>query len=165
MAVKTLDDLFHDSLRDVYYAERKILNGLNKMHRATSDPQLRDALKAHREETEEHVERLQRVFEIIGKSARGKTCPAIDGILEEASEILEEYKGSPALDAGILAAAQAVEHYEMTRYGSLRAWAQHLGHEEAVELLTKTLSEESATDKLLNDMADRRVNAAAMEAA
>ena len=115
MAEKTLETLFHDTLRDIYYAERKILAALPKMARGAQDPKLKDAFQSHRDQTEGQIERLQRVFEIIEKAPRGKTCPAIDGILEEGAEILEEYKGSPALDAGLLAAAQAVEHYEITR--------------------------------------------------
>ena len=120
MADKTLDTLFHDTLRDIYYAERKILSALPKMARGAQDPKLKEAFQLHREQTEVHVERLQQVFEIIGKNPRGKTCAAIEGILEEGEEILQDYKGSPALDAGLLAAAQAVEHYEITRYGTLR---------------------------------------------
>ena len=161
MAEKTLDTLFHDTLRDIYYAERKILSALPKMARGAQDPKLKEAFQLHREQTEGHVERLNRVFEIIGKTPRGKTCPAIDGIIEEGSEILEEYKGAPALDAGLLAAAQAVEHYEITRYGTLRTWANQLGLKEAVGLLEQTLEEESQTDEQLTQLAQTAVNAAA----
>ena len=161
MAEKTLDTLFHDTLRDIYYAERKILSALPKMARGAQDPKLKEAFQLHREQTEGHVERLNRVFEIIGKTPRGKTCPAIDGIIEEGSEILEEYKGAPALDAGLLAAAQAVEHYEITRYGTLRTWANQLGLKEAVSLLEQTLEEESQTDEQLTQLAQTAVNAAA----
>ena len=161
MATKTLDDLFHDTLRDIYYAERKILAGLRKMSRAAKSKDLATAFEAHREQTEVHVERLQQVFEMIGKSPRGKTCPAIDGILEEGSEVAEEYADSPALDAGLLAAAQAVEHYEITRYGTLRSWAGQLGLDQAVDLLGQTLAEESETDEVLTRLAETAVNEAA----
>ena len=161
MADKTLDDLFHDTLKDIYYAERKILKSLPKMARAAQHPQLKAAFEKHKDQTEGQIERLQRVFEIIEKAPRGKTCPAIDGILEEGAEILEEYKGSPALDAGLLAAAQAVEHYEITRYGTLMAWAERLGMKEAADLLSQTLDEESKTDSDLTKLAKTAVNAAA----
>lgn len=161
MAEKTLATLFHDTLRDIYYAERKILAALPRMARGAQDPKLKDAFQSHRDQTEGQIERLQRVFEIIEKAPRGKTCPAIDGILEEGAEILEEYKGSPALDAGLLAAAQAVEHYEITRYGTLMAWAERLGMKEAADLLSQTLDEESKTDSDLTKLAKTAVNAAA----
>lgn len=164
MADKTLDTLFHDTLRDIYYAERKILSALPKMARGAQDPKLKDAFLLHREQTEVHVERLQQVFEIIGKNPRGKTCAAIEGILEEGEEILQEYKGTAALDAGLLAAAQAVEHYEITRYGTLRTWAKELGLIDAVGLLEQTLAEESETDELLTALAETAVNAAAQKA-
>lgn len=164
MAEKTLDTLFHDTLRDIYYAERKILSALPKMARGAQDPKLKEAFQLHREQTEVHVERLQQVFEIIGKNPRGKTCAAIEGILEEGEEILQEYKGTAALDAGLLAAAQAVEHYEITRYGTLRAWAKELGLKDAVALLEQTLAEESETDELLTGLAETAVNAAAQKA-
>ena len=158
MKTKTLEVLFHEQLKDIYYAERKILKALPKMARGTQSSELRAAFEKHEEETQIHVERLQQVFELMGKPARGKTCPAIDGILEEGAEILEEYKGSPALDAGLLAAAQAVEHYEIARYGTLKAWAKQLGLAEAVPLLDATLKEEKETDALLSDLADAEVN-------
>ena len=163
MAEKTLDTLFHDTLRDIYYAERKILSALPKMARGAQDPKLKEAFQLHREQTEVHVERLQQVFEIIGKNPRGKTCAAIEGILEEGEEILQDYKGSPALDAGLLAAAQAVEHYEITRYGTLRTWAKKLGLKDAVALLEQTLAEESETDELLTGLAETAVNEAAQK--
>ena len=131
------------------------------MARGAQDPKLKEAFQLHREQTEGHVERLGRVFETIGKTPRGKTCPAIDGILEVGEEILEDYKGTPALDAGLLAAAQAVEHYEITRYGTLRTWAKQLGLTEAVDLLGQTLEEESQTDEALTKLAETAVNAAA----
>ena len=158
MAEKTLETLFHDTLRDIYYAERKILAALPKMARGAQDPKLKDAFQSHRDQTEGQIERLQRVFEIIEKAPLGKTCPAIDGILEEGAEILEEYKGSPALDAGLLAAAQAVEHYEITRYGTLKRWAGELGLTDAVRLLDATLKEEAKTDEDLTRLADASAN-------
>ncbi|MBA4796526.1 MAG: ferritin-like domain-containing protein [Pseudomonadota bacterium] len=165
MATKTLEDLFHETLKDIYYAERKILKALPKMARGAQDEKLKAAFQQHKEETEGQVERLQQVFEIIGKRPRAKTCPAIDGIVEEGEEIMEEFKGSPALDAGLLAAAQAVEHYEISRYGTLRAWAQQLGYKDAVKLLDETLAEESKTDEALTKLAEKAVNAAAQKQA
>lgn len=165
MATKTLEDLFHETLKDIYYAERKILKALPKMARGAQDEKLKAAFLQHKEETEGQVERLQQVFEIIGKRPRAKTCPAIDGIVEEGEEIMEEFKGSPALDAGLLAAAQAVEHYEISRYGTLRAWAQQLGYKDAVKLLDETLTEESKTDEALTKLAEKAVNAAAQKKA
>lgn len=165
MATKTLEDLFHETLKDIYYAERKILKALPKMARGAQDEKLKAAFLQHREETEGQVERLQQVFEIIGKRPRAKTCPAIDGIVEEGEEIMEEFKGSPALDAGLLAAAQAVEHYEISRYGTLRAWAQQLGYTDAVKLLEETLAEESKTDEALTKLAEKAVNAAGQKKA
>ena len=164
MADKTLNDLFHDTLKDIYYAERKILKSLPRMARAAQAPELKAAFEKHKDQTEGQIERLQRVFEIIGKPARGKTCDAIEGILAEGDEIAEEYKGTVALDAGLLAAAQAVEHYEITRYGTLKRWAQVLGMDEAVKLLDETLTEESQTDEDLTSIADAAVNAEAMQA-
>jgi ferritin-like metal-binding protein YciE len=162
MATKTLDNMFHDTLRDVYYAEKKILRTLPKMAKAAKSKELSAAFEKHRKQTEGQVVRLDKVFGMIGKRAQGKTCPAIDGIIEEGQEIIEEYKESPALDAGLLAAAQAVEHYEITRYGTLRRWAQLLGLPEAVRLLDETLREESQTDEDLSMLADKKINATAM---
>lgn len=165
MAEKTLENLFHDTLRDIYYAERKILKSLPKMAREAQAPELKAAFEKHREQTEGQIERLQKVFEIIGKPARGKTCDAIEGILAEGDEIMEEYKGNVALDAGLLAAAQAVEHYEITRYGTLKRWAEVLGLTEAAALLDETLQEESQTDVDLTAIADAAVNAEALRPA
>jgi Uncharacterized protein conserved in bacteria len=165
MADKTLEDLFHETLRDIYYAERKIVKALPKMARGAQDQKLKDAFQKHKDETEGQIERLQQVFEIIGKQPRAKTCPAIDGIVEEGEEILEEFKGSPALDAGLLAAAQAVEHYEISRYGTLRSWAQELGLADAVALLDATLKEETKTDESLTRLATTAVNLAAQKKA
>lgn len=165
MADKTLDTLFHETLKDIYYAERKILGALRKMARAAQSEDLKAAFKTHEEETQGQVERLAQVFELIGKRPRGKTCDAIEGIIAEAEDVADEFKGSPALDAGLLAAAQAVEHYEISRYGTLKAWAQTLGMDEAVSLLDQTLQEETATDEKLTGLAESVINAAAEPAA
>ena len=162
---KTLDDLFLDTLKDIYYAERKILKALPKMARGAQSDKLRAAFEKHKDETEGQVERLQQVFEILGKRAQGKTCPAIDGIIEEGEEIMEEFKDTPALDAGLVSAAQAVEHYEITRYGTLKRWAQMLGMDDAAKLLDQTLAEESKTDEDLTAFADSSANQKAMMAA
>ena len=163
MADKTLDTLFHDTLRDIYYAERKILKSLPKMKRAARSDALKAAFEKHESQTEGQIERLEKVFEIIGKTPRGKTCDAINGILDEGDEIAEEYKDSPALDAGLLAVAQAVEHYEITRYGTLKRWATVLGLDDAVKLLDETLEEESQTDEDLTSIADASINEAALK--
>ena len=164
MATKTLDTLFHDTLKDIYYAERNILKVLPKMQRGAQSPELKQAFETHKAETEGHVARLQQVFEIIGKRAQGKTCPAIDGIIEEGEEILAEYKGNAALDAGLIAAAQAVEHYEITRYGTLKRWAGVLGMTDAAKLLEATLQEEAKTDEALTRLADAAANQQAVAA-
>jgi len=158
MAEKNLNTLFHDTLKDIYYAERKILKSLPRMARAAQSPELKAAFQKHQGETEVQIERLQGIFEIIGKPARGKTCEAIDGILAEGDEIAEEYKGTAALDAGLIASAQAVEHYEITRYGTLKRWALVLGMKDAAKLLDATLQEESNTDESLTALADGSAN-------
>ena len=155
---KTLEDLFHETLKDIYYAERKILKALPKMAKGAEAQELKAAFEKHKEQTEGHVERLQQVFELFGKRAQGKTCPAIDGIIEEGEEIMEDFKGTPALDAGLISAAQAVEHYEITRYGTLKRWAQSLGMSDAVRLLDMTLKEEEKTDVDLTRLADADAN-------
>ncbi|SMO67042.1 ferritin-like domain-containing protein [Paracoccus laeviglucosivorans] len=165
MSAKTLDDLFHETLKDIYYAERQILKALPKMARGAQSDKLRDAFLKHREETQTHIERLQQVFELIGKNPRGKTCHAIDGIIEEGEEILDAFKGTPALDAGLVAAAQAVEHYEIARYGTLRQWAEMLGMKDAAKLLDQTLEEEATTDELLTEIARTESNKTAAQAA
>jgi ferritin-like metal-binding protein YciE len=162
---KGLGDLFHDGLKDIYYAERKILTALKKMAKGAESDQLTAAFEKHRDETEAQIERLQQVFEIFGKRPQGKTCPAIDGIIEEGQEILEEFEGAPALDAGLVAAAQAVEHYEIARYGTLITWAGLLGLKDAIPLLEQTLEEEKATDEALTQLGDAGVNERAMQEA
>jgi ferritin-like metal-binding protein YciE len=155
---KELKDLFVETLKDIYYAEKQILRALPKMARDAQSPELKKAFETHREETEGHVDRLQQVFELIEKPARGKTCDAILGIIEEGKEVMDEFKGAPALDAGLTAAAQAVEHYEIARYGTLKTWAGQLGLKEAASLLDQTLQEEIKTDKLLSQLAQSSVN-------
>lgn len=159
--IKTLNDLFYETLRDMFYAEKKILRTLPKLAKAVSSDELREAFLHHRDETEGQVERIERVFEIIGKPARGKTCDAIDGILEEGNEVMADFKGNPALDAGLLAGAQAVEHYEISRYGTLIAWAKEMRLPKASGLLQETLEQEIKTDELLTKIAKKAVNAAA----
>jgi ferritin-like metal-binding protein YciE len=159
--VKLLDELFHDTLKDIYFAEKKILTTLPKMEKAAQSPDLKAAFAKHYTETEGQIERLEQVFEEIGETPRGKSCAAIIGITDEGAEIMKEYKGSPALDAGLLAAAQAVEHYEITRYGTLRTWAEELGLKQSARLLQATLAEEEKTDKALTQLAETAVNGAA----
>ena len=159
---KTLNDMFIDMLKDVYYAEKQILRTLPKMAKAAKSQELKAAFEKHRDETEGQIERLAQVFEIAGKAARGKTCDAILGIIEEGKAVMEDYAGSPAMDAGLLAAAQAVEHYEIARYGTLKAWAGQLGLKDAVGLLDQTLTEESKTDEALSKLAAGSVNKSAM---
>ena len=158
---KDLNDLFLDTLKDIYFAEKHILKALPKMAKAASSDKLRAAFEKHHDETEGQVERLEQIFELLDKPARGKTCDAIVGILDEGKEIMEEYKGCEALDAGLLAAAQAVEHYEISRYGTLKQWAQQLGMKDAVKLLDQTLQEEKNTDQALTSLAEAAVNVAA----
>jgi ferritin-like metal-binding protein YciE len=155
---KQLDELFHDTLKDIYYAEKKILSALPKMAKAAQNDDLTAAFEKHEAETEEQISRLEQVFELIDQKPQGKKCAAIEGILEEGQEIMKEYKGSPALDAGLLAAAQAVEHYEISRYGTLRTWAEELGLDDAKNLLQETLDEEEATDEALTELAEAVVN-------
>ena len=144
---KQLAELFHEGLKDIYFAEKKILVALPKMAKAAQLDKAKAAFEKHRAETESHVERLEQIFKIIDKEPHGKQCPAIIGIVEEGQEIMEDYEGSPALDAGLIGAAQAVEQYEMARYGTLKAWAAEHGLQDAVKLLDTTLAEESKTDK------------------
>ena len=155
---KLLADLFHDTLKDVYFAENKILKTLPKMAKAAQSKDLKAAFTKHERETRGQIKRLENVFKILRKPARAKTCDAIMGITDEGAEIMTDYKGMPALDAGLLAAAQAVEHYEMSRYGTLRTWAEELGMPDAAALLEATLKEEKATDSALTVLAKSVVN-------
>jgi len=161
MSDKDLNELFVDTLKDIYYAEKQIYKSLPKMAKAASSDQLRAAFEKHHDETENQIERLEKIFELIGKPARGKKCDAIEGILDEGKEIMDEYVDTPALDAGLLAAAQAVEHYEISRYGTLKTWAGKLGYKDAVKLLGETLAEEKKTDDALSKLAASAVNAEA----
>jgi ferritin-like metal-binding protein YciE len=161
MPDKDLNDLFLDTLKDIYYAEKQILKSLPKMAKAANSDDLRAAFEKHEGETEGQIERLEQIFELLGKPARGKKCDAIEGILDEGKEIMDEYKGATALDAGLLAAAQAVEHYEISRYGTLKSWAGKLGMNQAARLLDQTLNEEKKTDDTLTKIAETAVNAEA----
>lgn len=158
---KDLNDLFLDTLKDIYFAEKQILKALPKMAKAASSDKLRAAFEKHHGETEGQIDRLEQIFELLDKPARGKTCDAIMGILDEGKEIMDEYKGTSSLDAGLLAAAQAVEHYEMSRYGTLKTWATELGMKDAAKLLDATLNEEKKTDDALTVLAKAAVNMAA----
>jgi ferritin-like metal-binding protein YciE len=155
---KNLEDLFAETLKDIYFAEKQILRALPKMAREAESPELKQAFETHRDETEGQVERLNQVFEQLGRTARGKTCEAIVGIIDEAKEIMEAFKGAEALDAGLAASAQAVEHYEIARYGTLKTWARQLGLDDAAKLLDETLQEEIKTDQLLTRLAMSSVN-------
>ena len=160
---RSLNDLTLNFLRDIYYAERQILKALPKMAKAAESDQLKQAFQHHREETEHQVERLQQVFEKLGTRARGQTCEAINGIIEEGEEIVSEFEKGPVLDAALAANAQAVEHYEMSRYGTLVAWAKAAGQNEIVQLLEQTLEEEKKADTLLNQLANKELNQKALE--
>ena len=158
MADKDLNDLFLDTLKDIYYAEKQILKSLPKMAKAATSDKLRAAFEKHEGETEVQIERLEQIFELLGKPARGKKCDAIEGIIDEGKQIMEEYADTPALDAGLLAAAQSVEHYEISRYGTLKAWAAKLNMPQAIKLLDETLEEEKKTDETLTKIAETAVN-------
>ena len=161
MAEKDLNALFLDTLKDIYYAEKQILKALPKMAKAARSDQLRAAFEKHHQETDGQIERLDQIFEMMDKPARGKKCDAIEGIIEEGKEIMDEYKGSAALDPGLLAAAQAVEHYEIARYGTLKAWAEKLSIPEAAKLIDEILTEEKKTDDTLSKLAVAAINAEA----
>jgi ferritin-like metal-binding protein YciE len=162
---KMLEDLFHETLKDIYYAEKKILTALPKMAKAAQSEDLQAAFEKHEGETKDQVKRLEQIFELIRHPTKGKTCDAINGMIDESQEVMKEFKGSAALDAGLLASAQAVEHYEIARYGTLKAWAAQLGLREAVSLLDATLEEEKKTDQALTKLAEAAVNQEARQAA
>jgi len=164
MPDKDLNELFLDTLKDIYYAEKQILKALPKMAKAAISDKLRAAFEKHHDETEGQIERLEQIFELLGKPARGKKCDAIEGILDEGKEIMDEYAKMSALDAGLLAAAQAVEHYEISRYGTLKAWALKLNMSQVAKLLDQTLNEEKKTDESLTKIAETAVNAEAVAA-
>jgi ferritin-like metal-binding protein YciE len=155
---RQLGDLFRDTLKDIYFAEKKILVALPKMAKAAHSPELKKAFEKHRGETEGQVQRLEQVFGLIDVKPQGKTCDAIMGIVKEGEGVIDEYKGSPALDAALIAVAQAVEHYEMSRYGTLKTWAGELGLDGAAKLLDATLQEERKTDAALTDLAVTLIN-------
>ena len=165
MASKTMNDLLLNVMQDVYYAERQILKALPKLAKASSNEQLKEALMHHREETQGQVERLQKAFEALGKRARGQTCEAINGLIEEGDEVVEEFEQGTVRDAGIVACAQAVEHYEMARYGTIIAWAKSTGHDDIVRLMQETLEEEKKADGLLTQLANRSINPEAVKRA
>jgi ferritin-like metal-binding protein YciE len=154
----TLQDLFLSTLQDIYHGEKQILRALPKMAKQAASPELKQAFEHHQEQTQGQVARLQRVFELMDKTARGKTCEAIEGLVEEGNEVMSEAAHGDVLDAGLIAAAQAIEHYEIARYGTLRSWAKQLGMKEAMQLLDETLDEEKETDKLLNKIAMQQAN-------
>ena len=163
--MKTMNDACLNMLQDIYYAERQILKALPKMAKAAESEKLRQSFLKHREETEHQVERLQQVFEHMGKRARGQTCEAINGIIEEGDEFVSEFEKGPVLDAALAANAQAVEHYEMARYGTLIAWFKACGMTEPVRLLEETLAEEKKADQLLNEVANSELNQKAAQTA
>jgi ferritin-like metal-binding protein YciE len=155
---KNLTDLFVETLKDIYFAEKQLLKALPKMAKSAQSTQLRQAFETHRDQTETQIERLEKVFEMCGTRAKAKTCDAILGIVEEGKDIMDEFKGSDALDAGLIAAAQAAEHYEISRYGALKTWAGQLGMRDAAMLLEETLKEEKQTDQILSQLAESSVN-------
>ena len=164
MADKGLDNLFFDTLRDIYYAENHILKTLPKLAQSASSDELKAAFEKHHTETQGQIQRLEKVFELIDRKPTSKRCEAIDGILKEGDSVLSEYQGTSAADAGLISSAQAVEHYEITRYGTLRRWAKMLGLSNGYDLLTQSLEEESRTDELLTKIADAEANAQAAQA-
>jgi len=156
--IKTMDDLFVHTLQDIYYAEKRIVGALPDMISKSTSPQLRAAFESHLAETRNHVRRLEQVFQMIGTQPASATCPAIDGIIEEANDVAGDVADKNVLDAALIAAAQAVEHYEMTRYGSLIAWAKTLGRNDCAQVLQETLAEEKAADDKLTSIAESGVN-------
>jgi ferritin-like metal-binding protein YciE len=161
--IRSMDDLFLHLLRDIYYAEQQILKSLPKMIDKASAPELKQGLADHLDETQDHVRRLEEVFRMIGEDAKAIDCPAMDGILKEANEVAGDVADKSVLDAAIIASAQAVEHYEITRYGTLIAWARELGRDDVIAGLSETLEEEKAADQLLTDVAETRVNQEAVQ--
>ena len=156
--IASMDDLFVHGLKDIYYAEKKIVKSLPKMIEKASSDELRKGFEQHLEETKGHVDRLEKVFEMIGEKPKSVECPAIDGIVEEAEETAGEVDDKEVLDAALASAAQAVEHYEISRYGTLIAWAKELGHDDCAKVLKETLEEEKATDAKLTKLAEERLN-------
>ena len=159
--IQSMDDLYLHTLKDIYYAENQIVKALPEMAEKATNAELRSGFEQHLQETKGHVQRLEEVFRLLGEEPKGVTCPAIDGIIKEANEMASEVADADVLDAALAAAAQAVEHYEITRYGTLIAWSEELGRTECVNLLKQTLEEEKATDKKLSRIAESRLNRAA----
>lgn len=158
MAVQSMEELFLHGLQDIYYAEKQILEALPKMAKAVDSESLREAMETHLEETREQVKRLEQVFKNCGEKAKGEKCPGIEGLIKEGEKVMKETKDPQVRSAALLAGAQAVEHYEIARYGTLIAWAKMLGHEESVELLEETLDEEKNADRILTEIAESEVN-------
>ncbi|MBW3099055.1 ferritin-like domain-containing protein [Pseudohoeflea coraliihabitans] len=158
MTIKNLSDLFEHTLKDIYFAEKYIHKSLPKMIENSSNSALKSLFEHHREETAGQIERLEKVFEVIGKEAAGEECPAIEGIVEEAEELIGEIEDAETKDAALIAAAQAVEHYEITRYGTLLTWANQLGHQEAIGLLRDTIEQEKSADAKLTRLAEDKLN-------
>ncbi|TCD13319.1 ferritin-like domain-containing protein [Oricola cellulosilytica] len=158
MAIKDLNDLFEHTLEDIYFAENHIHKSLPKMIEKSTNASLKKLFKDHRTETEGQIERLKKVFDVIGKKASGEECPAIEGIVKEAEELIDEISDAETLDAALIAAAQAVEHYEITRYGTLLTWAEVLGHDEAINLLRDNIEEEKSADSKLTRLAEDKLN-------
>jgi ferritin-like metal-binding protein YciE len=156
--IKTMNDLFVHQLQDIYYAEKQLVKALPKMAEKASDKQLKDGFLTHLEETKTHVQRLEEVFKMLGTEVKAVDCPAIDGIIEEADEVAGEVADKSVLDAALINAGQAAEHYEIVRYGSLIAWARQLGRSDCAAILQKTLEEEKVTDKKLTSLAEGKVN-------
>jgi ferritin-like metal-binding protein YciE len=158
MAVKTLEDLFHETLKDIYYAEKKLVKTLPKMAKKATAPELKLAIQGHLKETETHVKRIEQIFEDMGKRAVAKKCEALEGLIKETDEVTADIEDKETLDSAIISSAQTVEHYEIARYGTLSAWAHELGMDDAAGLLEATLEEEKAADKKLSGLAEEQVN-------
>ncbi len=156
-----LNELFLTNLKDIYYAEKQILKTIPKMAKAAKSPELKQAFETHREETATQIERLEQIFGILGQKPKGEQCEAIQGIVAEGQEVMEDFKGKPALDAGLIGSAKAVEHYEIARYSSMKTLAQHLGMDEAAELIEQNLAEELRTDQILEQCAETMLGQAA----
>jgi ferritin-like metal-binding protein YciE len=165
MKMQSLQDLFIDQLRDLYHAENQLVKALPKMAKAATCEELRRGFEEHLEQTRHQVERLEQIFEKLGARAKGKKCYAMQGLIEEGEDLIDEEPEPDVLDAGLIAAGQKVEHYEIAGYGTVITWAEHLGHHEAAELLKQTLAEEKATDEKLTHLAESRINLAAMAGA
>ena len=161
MSLDSLEKLFLEELKDIYNAEKQLLRALPRMAKAADSPELQQAFNKHTKETEGQVQRLERVFQEVGQSARGKTCKGMQGLIEEGKEVMEKEGEGPVIDAALIASAQKVEHYEIAAYGCLRTYAQLLGLEQAVQLLQQTLEEEEATDKVLTQLGESGINEAA----